>query len=134
MQNLIIIYKTIRFLLVHYQQFRKYWMTMMFSSLNWLKEARNSARKKIKKSIILQRNLYKICFFFSIGYEAKQCFHKKLSNCEIREPAELSELYFDFILNIFDCKTGNSFGLFIAIAALIILFSAAVLYVVHKRR
>lgn len=52
----------------------------------------------------------------------------------MKEPAEVSEIYFDFILNIFDCKTEKSFGLFIGIAALVILFSAAVLYVVHKRR
>lgn len=73
-------------------------------------------------------------FIFSIGNEAKKCIHKKLSKCDIKEPSELSDLYFDFILNNFDCEFGNSFWLYFGIVALIILLIIIAAVTYFKRR
>ncbi|CAO1437787.1 unnamed protein product [Diamesa hyperborea] len=70
----------------------------------------------------------------NIANEAKQCFHKTFSKCEFKAPLEVSKIYFDFILNIFDCQTAKGYGLFIAIFALIIMCSAAGFILIHKRR
>ena len=117
---------------MHYQQFKNYLKTIVYSLLKWLKAARSSASKHNKKSIEFQPNLYMI--FFSIVSEAKQCIHKKLSTCDIKELSEISDMNYDFMLNIFDCKTEKSYGLYFGIAALIILLAAVVGFVIYKRR
>ena len=70
--------------------------------------------------------------------DAKICIHKTLKTCDIKEPSQLSQMFFNFILNIFDCKYGYSFWQCFAIfgTVLIILLSAVagVVCFIFKRR
>ena len=99
----------------------------------------NDQRQQEAVQVSMKRNhlslikIYKL-FVSSIANEAQQCFHKSLNRCDFKAPSEVSKIYFDFILNIFDCQSKKGYGLFIGILALIIMCSAAVLTVIHRRR